>query len=482
MSRMRTMCWTVLVIAAMVSPGTLSARPKDADRKILTPKMIEKVRDSFEPTAAEKRLIDAVIGNPIKEVALNQDVMRSHNTLFSHEIETGKITDQKSTGRCWLYAALNVLRPPVIEKIDMGDFEFSQNHLYFWDKMEKANTFLENVMDRAGLDLRDDRFQRILRNPVEDGGYWQTFTNLCRKYGVVPQNAMPETNSTEKSRMMNRLINQRLRLAAYEMREMKEDGASDSKLREEKEDILADVYRMLVYHLGVPPVEFEFRYKPKGAQGEKDDREAEGSVETEIITRRYTPRSFAEEFILDDLDDFVMVANWPSRDYGVLYEVALTKNVVEGEYLNFLNVKLEDMKDAVLKSVLGGDPVDISADVSHQGARDTGILNSDLYRYEEIYGVDLSGTKKVKGILGIVNSTHGMTIMGVDVVEDEVVKWKVENSWGTDNGDDGWYYMYDNWFDDYVVRAVVKKEYLPGRLLALYDQEPTFIPEDEPEQ
>jgi bleomycin hydrolase len=486
MSRIRVGCWSVALISLLVVPGGLWAESKDLGKAQLTSKMIEEIQGSFRPSPAEERLIDAVVANPIKEVALNQDVLRNHNTLFSHEIKTANITDQKSTGRCWLYAALNVLRPAVLEKIDDSEFEFSQNYLYFWDKMEKANTSLENFIERAGLDLRDEKFRRILRNPVEDGGYWQTFTNLCRKYGAVPRNAMPETNSTENSRMMNRLIIQRLRLAAYEMHEMKATGASDTALRKEKTRVLADVYRMLVFHLGVPPTEFEFRYKPKQTDAEKDEGEKEestvGAKETEIITKRYTPRSFAEEFIFDDLDDFVMVANWPSRDYGVLYEVALTRNVMEGEYLNFLNVTTEDMKDAVLKSVLGGDPVDISADVTHQGDRESGILNSDLYEYGEIYGVDLSGSKKIKGALGIVNSTHGMVIMGVDMVDKDVVKWKVENSWGTDNGDKGWYYLYDNWFDDFVVRAVVKKKHLPKRLLALYDQKPTFIPEEEPEQ
>ncbi len=474
--------WVVVAVSILVFPGIAGAAPDDKAGKTLTPEMIARAREAFRPTVAEQRLVDAVIANPINEIALNQEVVRNHDKLFSNEIKTGKITDQKSTGRCWLYAALNVLRPAVLEKVDMQEFEFSQNYLYFWDKMEKANTFLENVIDRAGLDLRDERFQRILRDPVEDGGYWQTFTNLCRKYGTVPQKAMPETNSTESSRMMNRMVNERLRLAAYDMHEMKAGGASDTKLRKAKEKILADVYRMLVYHLGVPPTEFEFRYKPKKPKDEKSDEAESDESKVEIITRHYTPMSFAEEFVLDDLDNFVMVANWPSRDFRVLYEVELTKNVMEGEYLNFLNVPLEDMKDAVLQSILGGDPVDISADVTHQGDRATGILNSDLYRYDQIYGVDLSGSKKIKGILGIVNSTHGMVIMGVDIVDGKVVKWRVENSWGSDNGDSGYYYLYDNWFDDYVVRAVVKKKYMPERLLALYDQKPTRIPENEPEQ
>lgn len=479
---MRNVRWTRLTlawVAAIVVPAAVVAGSHDLSVGTITPDLIEKIQASFKPTPAEKRLVDAVIANPINEIALNQSVVQTHNELFSNEIKTGKITDQKSTGRCWLYAALNVLRPAVVGKLDMEDFEFSQNYLYFWDKMEKANTFLENVIDRADLDLRDERFQRILKNPVDDGGYWQTFTNLCRKYGLVPRNAMPETNSTENSRMMRRLINQRLRLAAYETREMKAAGASDRELRREKERVLADVYRMLVHHLGLPPTEFVFRHKEK-AKGEAES--SEESDEESVVTERYTPRTFAEEYILEDLDNFVMVANWPSREFGVLYEVELTRNVVEGEYLNFLNVTLEEMKDAVLQSVLAGDPVDISADVTHQVGRESGIMHSELYEYDEIYGVDLSGTKKVKGILGIVNSTHGMVVMGVDLVDGRVVKWWVENSWGADNGNDGYYYMYDNWFDDYVVRAVVKKEYLPERLLALYDQRPTRIPEDEPEQ
>lgn len=493
-------------IIILVMVGFIISTPLVSQEKVkiqpgsLSPEFVEKVQQSFSPTPTEQRLVDAVINNPIKEIAINQQVVQNHNTLFSHKIKTGRVTDQKGTGRCWLYAALNVLRPAVVQKLKMKNFEFSQNYLYFWDKMEKANVFLENVIDRIDEDIRDPKMRRILRNPIEDGGYWQTAVNLIKKYGVVPQNVMPETNSTGSSRAMLRNINEKLRLAAQTLREMRGKKADLKKLRQEKERQLTDIFRMLVFHLGMPPVEFSYRYESKAPQagemaavlakiiqekGVTDFQETDAfkalDQEKVSVVKKYTPHTFAKAFVMDQLDDFVMLANWPAREIGKVYDVALSKNVLEGIPLTFLNVTVEDMKMACLQSVLNDDPVDFSADVSHGMGRKNGIMHADLYRYEDIYGVKIRGPKRLETVLGNVTSQHAMVLMGVDIVNDEVVKWRVENSWGTDNGDAGFYYMYDNWFDDYVVRVVIKKKYLPQRLLKLLEQKPEVIPEEEPE-
>ncbi|MCK5738619.1 hypothetical protein KAH55_05535 [bacterium] len=463
--------------------------------------LIQEIQDSFSVNSTEKRLVDAVINNPIQDIAINQSVLQNHNTLFSHKIETGQVCNQKHTGRCWMYAALNVLRPAAVQKLKMKEFEFSQNYLYFWDKMEKANSYLEKVIERIDVDIRDPKMRRILGNPIEDGGYWQTATNLIRKYGCVPQSVMPETESTGNSRQMNKNIIEKLRLAAYDMREKNEQGASLKKLRREKVNHLQDVYRMLVFHLGQPPVDFEYRYETRSPRadevvnllgkiiqetGEADFTQTEAFKGMDTgqvsVVKKYTPMTFAEAFVFDELDDFVMVANWPAREIGKLYNVELTTNVLEGEPLNFLNVSLKDMKMACLQSVLGNDPVDFSADVSHGLDRKAGIMNSELYQYGDVYGIDIRGPKRAETVLGNVGSQHAMVFMGVDIVDEKIVKWRVENSWGADAGDKGYFYMYDNWFDDYVLRAVVKKKYLPQRLMTLFDQKPIIIPENEPEQ
>ncbi len=466
----------------------------------VTEEMITKLQDTPAPDAQAQRLIDAVIHNPVRDIAINKAVFKDHSPYFSHEIETGKITDQKSTGRCWLYAGLNILRPTVIDKIDDQSFEFSQNYLFFWDKIEKANTFLEKVIERRKLDVRDEDFQRLLGNPVGDGGWWEYFANLIDKYGVVPASAMPETRSTKTSRMMDRIITYQLREFAAELRDMSDKGASVEKLRKKKEEYLMEVYHILTYHLGTPPTEFTYRYK-SSVDEEKKTAElvrvinavtnggGSGFTETEALKEMaedkvsvyttYTPQSFAEEYVSAELDDYVVLGNDPSREMNRRYIIENDRNIFEVGESGYVNVTIEDMKLACLQSVLSDDPVWFGADVAEQRENGQGIMNAELYKYNDIYGITSEFTKADRMLYQTEATNHAMVFIGVDLVEDKPIKWKVENSWGNDVGDGGFYSMYNNWFDEYVIQAIINKKYLPQRILDILDTKPILIEEHE---
>jgi bleomycin hydrolase len=442
--------------------------------------------------------VDAVLENPLKDIAVNKSVMKDHNPYFSHEIKTGSITDQKSTGRCWLFAGLNILRPAVIDKIGDDSFEFSQNYLFFWDKIEKANTFLEKVIARRKLDVRSEDFQRILEDPIQDGGWWEYYVYLVQKYGVVPTSAMPETKSTESSGMMDRILTFRLREMAADLREMAEKGASEAKLRKQKEDFLLEIYRIQTFHLGTPPKEFTFRYKSSIDEEKKTDKlvkvlnaVAEGKktdfTETEALKelaeekvslyQTYTPKSFADEYVMTDLSDYVVLGNDPSREMYRRWVIENDRNVFEKQWAGFINVSIEDMKQAVLQSLLNDEPVWFGADIGKQRDTKSGVLNAELYKYDDIYGITTKFTKAERMLYQSEATNHAMVFAGVDLVDDKPLKWKVENSWGTDAGMSGFFAMYDNWFDEYVIQAVVNKKYLPERILKILEEKPLVIEE-----
>jgi len=463
--------------------------------------LIQQMLASVKPDPQTQRLMDAVIKNDLKAIAVNSAVLKDNNPYFSHEIKTGKITDQKGSGRCWIFAGLNILRPAVIEKIDDDSFEFSQNYIFFWDKIEKSNTFLEKVIARRKLDVRDENFQRILKDPVNDGGWWEYFAYLVKKYGVAPQSAMPETKSTENSGMMDEILTEKLREDAAALRDLSAKGASEGELRKKKEEFLPEIYKILTFHLGTPPTEFSFRYKSKVDEekkmnelvrvmnsissgkggGDFADTEAlkEMAKDKVSLVKTYTPRSFADEYVTAKLDDYVVLGNDPSRELNRRWVIENDRNVFENKWSGFLNVSIEDLKLAVLQSVLSDQPVWFGADVGPQRDNKTGVLNSKLYQYDDIYGISSQFTKKERMLYLTTATNHAMVFVGVDVVDDKPLKWKVENSWGTDVGMSGYLAMYDNWFDDYLIEAIVSKKFLPERLIKLLDTEPLIIKEYE---
>lgn len=431
----------------------------------ISPELIRKFDQQLQLDGKDRAIINAVSGTDLKQLTLNRELLNQHNDIFSMKIKTEGITDQKSSGRCWMFAGFNIMRPAVMKKYNLASFEFSQNYLFFYDKLEKANLFLENMIATADQDLSDRMLQKYLEAPVDDGGWWNYFTALIEKYGAVPKEAMGETVNSEKSRNMNYIINNLLRTDAITLRKMVKTRAKKKEIQAEKETMLADVYRLLVYHLGRPPREFVWKYC------DKDEN---------IVAKTYTPQQFFKEAVGVDLNEYVMIFDHAMHPYNKYYRMEYCRNIFEKPNMDFINLDIATIKELTLSAVLDSLPVWFAADVGHYMERDHGIMAVDIYDFETLFDIDLTLSKKDRLLTRTVSPTHGMVFTGVDIVDEKPVKWLVENSWGTDIGNSGHWAMYDNWFDDYVLTIVLPKDRLPQDIRNLLKTKPTILPPWDP--
>lgn len=432
----------------------------------LTSEVIQEVRQSFRMDTPTRALMNALTNNDIKKLALNRDKYVDHDNLFNHKIKTRGITNQKSSGRCWLFAGLNIMRPRVIEKYELKEFEFSQSYLFFWDKFEKANTFLELTIETRDRDPLDRELTMILQSPFSDGGLWIYVVELIEKYGVVPKSVMPESEQTSNTKMMDRLISWKLRKDAAVLRKMSQNGASVSGLRERKVEMLKEVYRMLVLNFGVPTEEFQWRYEGKD------------SVVSEMKT--HTPQSFFKEVVDFDLRDYVPIYNHTLHPYRKLYRMRLARNIYDRPDNVFINLDTEQMRQFALQQLLDDHPVYFACDVGKEANTEYGILAPDIHDYETFYGMDFSMSKADKFRYRESHSTHAMAFVGVDTLEGRPTKWLVENSWGDKKGDKGYWTMYDEWFDEYVYKVIIHKKHLPKHVLGILKTEPIVLPPWDP--
>ncbi len=429
----------------------------------LTDKVTKQIQSSFEMDTQTKAMYNALTNNDIKELALNRKLLWQHNEKFSKEIDKiGSVTNQKHSGRCWLFASLNTLRPFVIKKNDMKDFEFSQNYLAFWDKMEKANTFLERIIEFRGRGLMDRELMIFLNMPIPDGGYWENARDLIKKYGVVPKDVMPETQSSSNSGLMNKTISHKLRADAAKLRKMHEKGKKVKYLRKAKEKMLAETYRMLVLNLGEPVSEFQWRF------ADPNDKLSE--------LKTYTPASFYDEFVGLDLDEYVNIFNDTLHEYGGHYTIKLSRNIYDGHDIDFANVEIDTIKRIAMASIDANVPVLFAADVGYDQDSKFGIMADDLFDYESIYKVDLTMSKADRAAYRNSVRGHGMVFTGVDVVDGRPMKWKVENSWGDERGSEGYWTLYDKWFDMHIYNIIAKKEFVPAEVLKIYEKPVVELP------
>ncbi len=444
---------TAVVVQLVV---VLTASSLFANQGALRPEAIRKIQSSFKMDGHTRAMYNSITNNDISSLALNRDIVKQHNKLYSHKIKAKGITNQSKSGRCWLFAGLNVIRPAVIKKHNLKGFEFSQNYLAFWDKMEKANTFLEYIIEFRKRDILDREMEFVLRKPLPDGGYWENVVNLVEKYGAVPKEIMPETNSSGNTSLMNALISRKLRVDAVRLRKMAKEKKPVKKLHAEKTKMLTDTYKMLVMNLGEPPKEFQWRF------------EDANSVVSEL--KSYTPKKFYEEFIGVDLGEYVDIFNDPSKEYGKHYQVAMTKNLYDGDHIHFANVRIETLKQIALKAVLDDEPLWFACDVGKDQSREHGIMAMGMFDYDSIYGTDMEMTKAQRSLFRESVPNHAMVFIGVDVRDDKPVKWLVENSWGKDKGSEGLWALYDSWFDTNVYSIIVKKKYVPEEVLKIFEQ------------
>ncbi len=414
--------------------------------------------------------MNAVSSTPVTRAALSRDVASSVDLSFSVHLPENAITSQNRSGRCWLFAALNTLRTPAMKAMNMEkEFELSQNWLMFWDKLEKANFFLEAILETRDEEVGSRIIDHLINSPIEDGGQWHMFVGLIQKHGIVPKAAMPETDSSGNTREMNFFVTTRLRAQAKQLRDMAASGSSDKDLRAEKEAMLAGIYRMLSVHLGEPPAEFDWQWRDK-------DREfhRRGKI---------TPKEFYDEYVGIDLDEMVCLVNdpRPGHDYGKTLTVQHLGSVVGGPEITYLNTDSATIKKAAIRQMQEGESVWFGCDVGKHLDRKLGLMDLDLWDLDPVYGEHELLDKAGRLQYGQSLMTHAMVFTGVDLDEDgHSRRWRVENSWGKDAGDKGYFQMTDAWFDQYMYEVVVHRRYLEDGLLKALDEEPIVLPPWDP--
>ncbi|MCF8299324.1 MAG: C1 family peptidase [Saprospiraceae bacterium] len=433
----------------------------------ITEKEIATFKTAFKNQSTAKALTNAVSSNDINKLALNRDNLYKSDTYFSHKVKTNGITDQESSGRCWLFTGLNVLKPKVLAKYNISSFEFSQNYSFFWDQLEKANLFLEGIIETADKPMDDRRVEWLFKNAIGDGGQWTGVVDVISKYGLVPKTVMPESKNSESTRMMSKLIQRKLKENALVLREMHKKGKKMNELRQKKIEMLSETYRMLAISLGEPPTEFVWRYK------DKDDNLSEA--------KKYTPKSFYEEAVGVDLKSYVMLMNDPSREYYKLYEIDYDRHIYEGGNWKYINLPINEIKEFAKASIMDNEAMYFSCDVGKQLNREKGTLDVNNYNYGELFGVNFTMDKKQRIQTFESSSSHGMTLIAVDLDKDgNSVKWLLENSWGASNGFNGHLIMTDKWFDEYMFRVVINKKYISEKNLKILEQKPIFLPPWDP--
>ncbi len=430
----------------------------------ITAEQLGKMKEEFEGQPLNIVAMDAVTSNGIAASGKSRDAMGTVNHQYSIHIDQKGITAQKSSGRCWMFAALNCLRFQVIKNLNLDAFELSQNYITFYDKLEKANYFLDSILDTLDEPTGSRLLAHLLAEPVQDGGQWDMAVSLINKYGVVPKEVMPETVCSSATRDMDHIITRKLREDACTLRKAASSGSSDEELIAMKEEMMSVIYRMLAICLGTPPDHFDFEIRNK-------DNEF-------ICDRNITPKEFLEKYVRMDLSEYISLINAPTADkpYYKSYTVAYLGNVEDGSPVHYVNVPIEVLKDAAIAQMKDGEPVWFGSDVGQSSDRNSGVMDLDVYDYDLMFSTGFGMDKAERLDYGDSQMTHAMVLEGVDFDENGApARWCVENSWGDDVGKKGMFLMTDAWFSEYVYQVVVQKKYLTKEVLEAYDEEPTVL-------
>lgn len=430
----------------------------------LTEQDVELLRKEFDARPVNRLFQNAVTTNPITEVALDRTVVTTTDRSMSHRLDKWTATSQEKSGRCWMFAGLNLLRAGVMERLGVKDFELSQNYPFFWDKLERCNYFLESVVRLAGRPADDRTLAWVLQDVMGDGGQWNMFAALVKKHGVVPKSVMPETESSSNTAAMNKNLRSLLRQAARDIRAA--DG--DHEVREIRGRVMSAAYRILAIHLGTPPTEFEWQWTDDEGHFHRD-----GTL---------TPAQFRDRYVTIDVDDYVCLVDdpRPTSPRGRTFTVDQLGNVVGGAPVRYLNVPPETLKSLAAEAITSGEPVWFGCDVGQMMEREIGIWDAALYDFEGIYDTSFELDKAERLQLHETLMTHAMLLTGVDLDGDTPRKWRVENSWGDDKADKGFYTMNDSWFADYVFEIAAPRDRLPADLLAALDADPIVLPAWDP--
>ena len=468
--------------------------------KAVTLNDVREYSKHFNEQRANRVAANASVSSGVLKAATSYQGQRALPREFSIELKQGTITNQQHSGRCWMFASLNTLRYELMHKWNLEDFEFSESYLFFWDKIEKANAYLENVLETLDETLDSRIFESINYGPIDDGGWWQMFVNLVNKYGLMPKSAYPDSQNATDSEAFVQYINSKLREFACELREAHKNGTSMEELRKMKIRDLETVYRMTAIALGEPPERFDFFARTKDDDDKKDDKKSGENSESKSEEKKddkgsekpksgkddrpiiceygITPLEFAKKYVPVDVNDFVSLCNSPMErtPFNKLYQLKYTTNVAETKEMEFANVALEVFRKAAVDQLKDGHPIWFACDCTQFSLRQEGFFDPAVVRVDELFDVEFT-FDKAKGLEYMdCPGNHAMTFTGVNLNKDgEPDRWKIENSWGKDNGEDGYYVGSAQWFDRYVTEIIINKKYLDEATRAILDQEPVML-------
>jgi len=434
--------------------------------KTITRKQVAELRKGFDAESSNKVAQNAVTNVQLPDLTLNRDLVQDIDDSFSTKLDDWKVTAQMRSGRCWLFATLNLLRVGAMKKMKLKNFEFSQAHIHFWDKFERANHLLEAIIETSDRPVDDRTIHFLLSDPIGDGGQWNMAMNLIRKHGLVPKSAYPESDSSSATRWMNAELKNILRSSACEIRAIVDGGGSVEEAREHKEKRIADIWNMLCIHLGTPPKTFNWQWRDKDDEFHRNGR--------------MTPQQFAAEFVDIDWEDYVCIVNDPRNEYYQTYTIDFLQNVAGGPPVVYLNVPNKEMKAITQKLLEDGMPVWMGCDVGKEMDRKRGLWDADLFDVEGLYGVEYGMDKADRLRHNQTMMTHAMLFTGVDVVNGRPRRWRVENSWGDKTGQKGYYTMNDSWYDQYMFEIAAPTSYLNEKMQAGLEAEPVVLPAWDP--
>ena len=449
--------------AAMTVALGLSA----ADNGGISPQMMERLRANYTNAPADRALRNALNATSIDKLAANAEERPANTDHMTYRVKSRGITDQKSSGRCWLFTGLNVLRSQMMAKNNLGELKLSQNYNFFYDQLEKANLFLQAIIETAKEPMDSRRVEWLFKNPLSDGGQYTGLSDNITKYGVVPAEIMPETFSSNSTSRLSNLVSLKLREDGLKLRSMIASGAKAKQIDETREKMLGEIYRMLALTLGVPPTQFTWTR-----------RDAKGNT---VDTRTYTPQEFYREYAGNNLkDDYVMLMNDPTRPYHALYEIDLDRHAYDGQNWTYINLPMEEIKEMAIASLKDSTMMYFSCDVGKFFDREKGVLDVDNFDYESLFGTTFGMNKADRIRTGASASSHAMTLVGVDLDKaGKPQRWLIENSWGP-GANGGHLIMTDPWMDEYMFRLVVNRKYVPAKILDILKQKPTVLPAWDP--